>query len=45
MVLSKKILILEDDLLTVSKILDKLVKLEQDQEYDFCLVILSAYIQ
>lgn len=45
MVLSKKILILEDDLLTVSKILNKLVKLEQDQEYDFCLVVLSDYIQ
>ncbi|MDO8618325.1 MAG: hypothetical protein Q7R49_00085 [Candidatus Daviesbacteria bacterium] len=45
MVLSKKILILEDDLLTVSKILNRLVKLEQDQEYDFCLVVLSDYIQ
>ncbi len=45
MILSKKILILEDDLLTVSKILNKLVKLEQDQEFDFCLVVLSDYIQ
>ena len=45
MILSKKILILEDDLLTVSKIVNKLVKLEHDQEYDFSLVVLSDYIQ
>ncbi len=45
MILSKKLLILEDDLLTLSKILYKLSKLEQDQPYDFCLVILTDYIQ
>lgn len=45
MVLSKKILILEDDLKTLSKILEKLSRLEQDQPYDFCLVVLTDYIQ
>lgn len=45
MVISKKILILEDDLKTLSKILDRLATLEQDQPYDFCLVVLTDYIQ
>lgn len=45
MVLSKKVLILEDDLLTLSKILERLAKLEQDQSYDFCIIILSDYTQ
>lgn len=45
MVLSKKILILEDDLKTLSKILEKLAVLEHDQPYDFCLVILTDYTQ
>lgn len=45
MVLSKKILILEDNLRVLSKILDKLSKLEDDQPYDFCLLILTDYTQ
>src|SRR3989344_6954805 len=45
MVLSKKILILEDDLRTLSKILDKLSKLEDDQPYSFCIVVLTDYLQ
>ena len=45
MVLSKKILILEDGLKTLSKILEKLAVLEHDQPYDFCLVILTDYTQ
>lgn len=45
MVLSRNILILEDDLLTLSKILEKLSKLEQDQPYDFSTVVLTTYLQ
>ncbi len=35
MILNKTILILEDDLLTLSKILDRLATIEQDQPYDY----------
>lgn len=45
MVLSRRILILEDDLKTLSKILQKLSKLEEDQPYDFSIMILSDYTQ
>lgn len=45
MVLSKKVLILEDDLLTLSKILERLSRLEGDQPYEFCTITLSDYIQ
>lgn len=45
MVLSRKILILEDDLKTLSKILQRLSKLEEDQPYDFSIMILSDYTQ
>lgn len=45
MVLSRNILILEDDLLTLSKILERLSKLEQDQPYDFSIVVLTTYLQ
>lgn len=45
MVLSKKILILEDNLLVVAKILEKLAILEQDQPYDFCTIQLSDSTQ
>lgn len=45
MVLSKKILILEDDLKTLSKILEKLSLLENEQPYSLCLVILTDYTQ
>jgi len=45
MVLDKKLLILEDDLLTLSKILDRLATLEQEQPYEFSTIVLSDYIQ
>lgn len=45
MIITKTILILEDDLKTLSKILDKLAKLEEDQPFYFSLVILTDYIQ
>lgn len=35
MILNKTILILEDDLLTLSKILERLATIEQDQPYEF----------
>lgn len=38
MILHKTILILEDDLLTLSKILERLATIEQDQPYDFSVV-------
>ncbi|GEM_PF-6934214 len=37
MILNKTILILEDDLLTLSKILDRLATVEQDQTSEFPL--------
>jgi len=37
MILNKTILILEDDLLTLSKILARLAKIEQDQPFDIFL--------
>jgi hypothetical protein len=43
--LSKKILILEDDLLTLSKILERLSKLEEDMPCEFRTIILSDYTQ
>jgi hypothetical protein len=45
MVICKTILILEDDLRTLSKLLDKLFILEQDQPYDFSLIVLTNYQQ
>ena len=45
MILNKTILILEDDLLTLSKILDRLSKIEQDQPYDFSVITLTNYLQ
>lgn len=45
MVLSKRILILEDDLKTLSKILEKLYKLEEDQPFAFSIMILTDYTQ
>ena len=45
MVLTKTILILEDNLKVVSKILDYLYELEQDQPYDFLLIVLTTYQQ
>lgn len=45
MIITKTILILEDDLKTLSKLLAKLAKLEEDQPFYFSLVILTDYIQ
>lgn len=45
MILNKNILILEDDLETLSKILDRLAVLEEDQPFDFSTVILANYLQ
>lgn len=45
MILHKTILILEDDLRTLSKILDRLSVLEDDQPYQFSMVILTNYLQ
>lgn len=45
MILNKTILILEDDLLTLSKILERLSKIEQDQPYDFSVITLTNYQQ
>ncbi len=45
MVLHKTILILEDDLLTLSKILERLATIEQDQPYDFSVITLTNYLQ
>lgn len=44
-VLSKTILILEDHLLTVSKLLEKLSILEQDQPYDLSTIVLTNHQQ
>lgn len=45
MVLLKRILILEDNLIVLSKILDRLAALEQNQPYEFSLVVLTDYEQ
>ena len=45
MVLSKTILILEDNLLVLSKLLDKLFVLEHDQPYDFSVIVLTNHKQ
>jgi hypothetical protein len=45
MVLSKTILILEDSLKVLSKILEKLYVLEGDQPYDFSVIIFTNYLQ
>ena len=45
MLLSKTILILEDNLLVLSKFLDKLFVLEQDQPYDFSVMVLTNHRQ
>lgn len=45
MIFHKSILILEDDFRTLSKILEKLAAFEDDQPYDFSLVILTTYEQ
>src|SRR3989344_8123530 len=45
MVLSKTILILEDNLQVLSKLLDKLFVLEQDQEYDLSVIVLTNHQQ
>lgn len=45
MIFNKNILILEDDLKTLSKILYKLALLEENQSFDFSTVILSNYLQ
>ena len=45
MVLSKTILILEDNLQVLSKLLDKLFVLEQDQPYDFSVIVLTNHQQ
>lgn len=45
MILHKTILILEDDLRTLSKILEKLSSLEDDQPYQFSTIILTNYLQ
>ncbi|MFC1727154.1 hypothetical protein ACFL0Y_01400 [Patescibacteria group bacterium] len=44
-VLSKTILILEDDLRVLSKLLEKLSILEQDQPYDLSVISLTNYKQ
>ncbi len=43
MVLNKTILILEDDLRTLSRLLEKLSKVEDDQPYSLSLIILTDY--
>src|SRR3989344_9253200 len=45
MIVTKTILILEDDLKTLSKLLAELAKLEEDQPFYFSLVVLTDYIQ
>jgi len=45
MVLSKTILILEDNLKVLSKILDRLFELENNQPYDFSVIVLTNYLQ
>ena len=43
MVLIKTILILEDNLKVLSRILDGLFELEQDQEYDLSVIVLTNH--
>lgn len=43
MVLNKTLLILEDDLRTLSKLLEKLSKIEDEQPYSLSLIILTDY--
>ncbi len=45
MVLSKTILILEDNLKVLSRILNRLFELEQDQPYDFSVIVLTNHQQ
>lgn len=45
MILSKTILILEDNLKVLSKILDKLHNLEGDQPYELSVIVLTNYLQ
>ena len=45
MVLNKTILILEDDLRTLSKIMDGLFELEQNQPFSFSVIVLTNYQQ
>lgn len=45
MIFIKRILILEDNLVVLSKILDKLATLEQNGVFDFSLVVLTDYKQ
>lgn len=45
MILIKNILILEDNLLVLSKIIDRLATLEQDQPFELSLVSLTDYKQ
>ena len=45
MVLSKAILILEDNLHVLSLLLEKLYVLEQDQPYDFSIMVLTNHQQ
>lgn len=45
MVLHKTILILEDDLKTLSLILDRLAELEGDQPYDLSTIVLTNHLQ
>lgn len=44
-ILSKTILILEDHLLTISKLLEKLSFLEQDQPYELSTIVLTNHQQ
>lgn len=44
-ILSKTILILEDNLPTVAKLVNKLSVLEQDQPYDLSLMLMTNYQQ
>lgn len=45
MVLNKTILILEDDLRTLSKLLEKLAALEDDQPYSLSVIVMTNYFQ
>lgn len=45
MVLNKTILILEDNLKVLSKLLEGLFELEQSQPYDFSVIVLTNYQQ
>lgn len=45
MILHKTILILEDNFRTLSKLIEKLADLEDDQPYDFSLIVLTTHEQ